>query len=158
MVTRRAVALSLVVLVGACASPKLDAADAGQVAVHALEAAGLDPGQASRAELEEVDLAGKDNLGQPRRGEVWMLEVDVDGEPWRIGVDPDEGRVVRTFEPPGTRVSDEQVQALAGYREHDKADDAARRTRVTLVAVGALLIAAGYLVLRTLARRAASAA
>lgn len=147
---------ALVLLVGAtgaCATPRLDATEAARVAVHAVEAAGLEPGAPGLAELERVDLAGVDGLGQPRTGEVWMLELEVDGEPWRLGVDPSQGRVVRTFEPPGSELTERQAAALADHREHPAADRAARRTRTVGMGVAVAVLAVGYLVLRRVARR-----
>jgi hypothetical protein len=148
--------LAVLVVVGACGTPDLDARGATRVAVGALDAAGLDARPTGSVEREEVDLAGKDDLGQPRRGEVWMVEVEVDGEPWRVGVDPEAGRVVRTFEPAGTELSAAQVEALADHRDHPEADDAARRRRVVLVGAGVATLLATYLVVRRLARRAAA--
>lgn len=155
---RRAVPAAALVVVGAlglggCGAPSLTATEAEQVAVHALEAAELRPGRPTEVRREVVDVPGVDDLGQPRRDEAWLVELPVDGARWTVGVDPEAGRVVRTFEPPGAELSSAQVDALAEFREHPRADRADRRRRQGALAGTAVVLLAGYAVLRTLARR-----
>lgn len=156
MVTRRRAATAawlLLLVVAGCAAPTLDERGAADVAVAAFARAGLDARDVDGVTLQQVDLAAAGDT--PRSGDVWLMTLDVDGDAWTVGVDPARGAVVRTFEPVGSQLTDEQVEAIASYADNPAADRASRTRRRIALAVGVVIVAAGYVVLRTLARRAA---
>lgn len=137
-------ALAAAGLLAACSDAALSADEARRLTIDAFAAAGLDAEETSTPERTEVDVPGDERVS------VWLLTVDVDGEEWTVGVDPERGSIVRTFEPVGSTLTDEQVDTLARFR--DDPDDGGSSALV-LAGVG-IGLAGGYLVLRRLAARA----
>lgn len=147
---RRALIGFAVLALAACGGGALSADEARQAAVDAFDEAGLDAGDPSQAERADVDIATDDETGTVRTRSVWLLTIDVEGEEWTVGVDPDDGAIVRTFEPEGSELTPAQVEALASYRAESGSSTA--RSLLVLLVLSALA-GGGYWALRTLAQR-----
>ena len=127
----------------------MSADQATQVAVGAFAEAGLDP------EVGEVDEdATVDRAIDGSYIQVHQVEMIIDGRSYLAGVHRRQGAVVRLIEPNDTALTDDQVRAIAAYRDNPAEDDARRSRTVAGVVMTLLAIAAAVVFFRRERRKA----
>lgn len=147
------VPLAGVLVLGGCGRAAMSVDDATQVAVDAFADAGLD------AEIGEiVEGATVDRAIDGEFIQVHQVELIVDGRSYLAGVDRRQGAVVRLNEPNDTALTDEQVEAIAGYRDNPAEEDARRTRTVVWAALVLFAVAAAMLFFRRERRKAELAA
>ncbi len=130
-------------LLTGCGRASMSPKQATQVALEAFEAAGLDPERGEVTEEVTVDRAIDGEFIQ-----VHQVEMLIDGRSYLAGVNRKLGAVVRLIEPADTKLTEEQVDAIAEYRSNPAEDDARRSRTVAGLVVTLLAILATVLFFR----------
>lgn len=149
---RTAALVGLLVLVAACGKATMSSEQATQVAVDAFATAGLEPEVGEVTEAATVDRAIDGEFI-----EVHQVEMIIADKSYLAGVNRKEGAVVRLIEPADTELTDEQVEAIAAFRDNPAEDDARRGRTITWIVILLLMLVGVYAFFRNERRKAEAA-